>query len=108
MLVIPSLDLEPDLSRAYASGVAQAIHDWERAGFVRVQLVLGPPDRSLPDERMLDEILRDLHCPTQVAGKFEASEEIDAALSAGADFVALGPRARDELDWLTSAASHFP
>ena len=108
MLVIPSLDLEPEFSRAYAASVAEMIRGWEQTGFGRVQLVVGPPDRSVPDERMLDEILRDGHCPTQVAGKFEASEEIDAALSSGADFVVLGPRALDELDWLASAAGRFP
>jgi phosphoribosylformimino-5-aminoimidazole carboxamide ribonucleotide (ProFAR) isomerase len=108
MLVIPSLNLEPDYSRAYAASVAESIHGWERAGFGRVQLLVGPADRALPDERMLDDILRDGHCPTQVAGKFEASEEIDGALSAGADFVVLGTRALDELDWLASAAGRFP
>lgn len=108
MFVIPSLDLEPDLSRAYAAGVAEMINGWEQVGFNRVQLVVGSPDRSLPDQRLLEDILRDVQCPAQVTGKFEASEEIDVALSAGADFVVLGPRALDELDWLASATGRFP
>lgn len=108
MLVIPSLDLVPDFSRPYAASVTEMIHGWEQAGFNRVQLVAGQADRSLPDQRLLEEILRDAQCPAQVAGKFEASEEIDAVLSAGADFVVLGPRALDELDWLAAAAGRFP
>ena len=108
MLVIPSLDLVPDFSRPYAASVTEMIHGWEQAGFNRVQLVVGQADRSLPDQRLLEEILRDAQCPAQVAGKFEASEEIDAVLSAGADFVVLGPRALDELDWLAAAAGRFP
>jgi phosphoribosylformimino-5-aminoimidazole carboxamide ribotide isomerase len=108
MFVIPSMNLEPDASRSYAATVAVAVQDWERAGFSRVQLALGPVDRPLPDERVLEELLRDLHCPTQVAGRFEATEDIDTALGAGAAFVVLGTRALDEFDWLASVAGRFP
>jgi phosphoribosylformimino-5-aminoimidazole carboxamide ribonucleotide (ProFAR) isomerase len=108
MLVIPSLDLDPDISRAYASSVAHTIHVWERFGFGRVQLVMGPPNRALPDERFLEEALRDTHCITQIAGRFEATEEIDSALAGGADFIVLGTRALDEMDWLASVAGRFP
>ena len=107
MLVIPSLDLETDESRSYAAAVAGLIEGWERDGFARVQLTLGP-DRRIPDERVLEAILRDLHCSTQIAGRFETTDDIDIALAAGAEFVVLGTRALDELDWLVSVAGRFP
>lgn len=108
MFIIPSMSLEPDPSRSYANAVAEAVHEWERAGFSRVQLALGPVDRPIPDERVLEDLLRDIHSPIQVTGRFEATEEIDAALSAGAEFVVLGARALDEFDWLTSVSTRFP
>jgi phosphoribosylformimino-5-aminoimidazole carboxamide ribotide isomerase len=107
MLVIPSLDLEPDFSRTYAAAMADVIHNLEHTGFSRVQLTAGH-DRNLPDDRLIEEMLRDVHCTTQIGGRFEATEEIDAALEAGADFVVLGTRALDEMDWLESVVSRFP
>ena len=107
MLVIPSVDLEPEFSRVYAAAVVELIRDLEQTGFGRVQLAAGP-DRNAPDDRLIEEILRDVHCITQVAGRFESSEEIDGALGAGADFVVLGTRALDEMDWLESVVSRFP
>lgn len=108
MFVIPSMMLEADASRSYAAAVAASVQDWERAGFGRVQLSFRPVDRPLPDERILEELLRDVQCPTQVGGRFEATEQIDAALSAGASFVILGSRALDEFDWMASVANQFP
>lgn len=108
MFVIPSMQLHPDASRAYAATVGGAVLEWERAGFSRVQLSVGSADGQLPDERVLEELLRDLQCPIQVAGHFQATEEIDAALAAGAEFVVLGTRALDEPDWLSSVAGRFP
>jgi phosphoribosylformimino-5-aminoimidazole carboxamide ribotide isomerase len=108
MFVIPSIQIQPDASRAQAAAVAAAVLEWERAGFTRVQLALGRADEPLPVERVLEEALRDLHCPIQVAGRFEATEEIDAALGAGAEFVVLGARALDEPDWLSAVTERFP
>jgi phosphoribosylformimino-5-aminoimidazole carboxamide ribonucleotide (ProFAR) isomerase len=108
MFVIPSLRLEPDASRAYATAIADAVEEWERSGFTRVQLSLSGVDRRPPDERILEEILRDIHSPIQVAGRFEGTEEIDAALAAGAEFVVLTGRALDEFDWLSSVCGRFP
>jgi phosphoribosylformimino-5-aminoimidazole carboxamide ribotide isomerase len=108
MFVIPSIRVEPDPSRSYAAAIASAVEGWERAGFPRVQLTLKPFDRALPGERVLEELLRDVHSPTQMAGRFEATEEIDTALMAGAEFVVLGSRALDEFDWLASVADRFP
>src|SRR3954469_23177154 len=108
MFVIPSVSLEPDVSRSSAASLAEVVQDWERAGFSRVQLALGSVDRPLPDERILEALLRDLHCSVQVSGRFETTEEIDAALAAGAEFVVLGTRALDEFDWLASVAGQFP
>ena len=108
MLIIPSISLDPDPTRASAAVAADSVRELERQGFSRVQLALGPVDGRLPDERMIEEILRDVNCPSQVTGRFEATEEIDAALSAGAGFVVLGSRALDEFDWLASVASRFP
>jgi phosphoribosylformimino-5-aminoimidazole carboxamide ribotide isomerase len=108
MFIIPSMPVEPDGSRAYAAAMAEAVQDWDRAGFPRVQLTLGSVDRPLPDERVLEEILRDVHSPIQVGGRFETTEEIDSALAAGAELVILGTRALDELDWLSSVAGRFP
>jgi len=108
MFVIPSMSLEADASRADAAAVADVVRDWERAGFSRVQFTLGAADRPLPDQRILEELLRDVQCPTQVAGRFEATEDIDVALAAGAEFVVLGGRALDEFDWLAAVAGRFP
>ena len=108
MFVIPSMRLEADASRAYAAAVAEAVLDWEQTGFSRVQLAIRPVERPLLDERLFEELLRDVHCPTQVAGRFEGTDEIDAALGAGAAFVVLGSRALDEFDWLESVAARFP
>jgi phosphoribosylformimino-5-aminoimidazole carboxamide ribonucleotide (ProFAR) isomerase len=108
MLVIPALDLLADSSRSYAGLVAGKVIEWERAGFARVQLTANSTDRPGPDTRLIEDVLRVVHCPIQVAGRFDSSEDIDAALSAGAEFVVLGRRALDEFDWLSSAASRFP
>ena len=108
MFIIPSISLDPDPSRSYATTVGNAVQEWERAGFTRLQLILGSVDRRLPDERVIEEVFRDIHCPIQVGGRFETTEEIDAALAAGAEFVVLGGRALEELDWLGSVASRFP
>ena len=108
MFVIPSLSVESDASRAYAAAIADAVETWERAGFPRVQLSLSGVEGRLPDERLLEEVLRDIHSPIQISGRFEATEQIDTALSAGAEFVVLGGRALDELDWLSSVAGRFP
>src|SRR4051794_36027358 len=104
MFVIPSMHVEPDASRTNAALVAAAVQDWEQAGFQRVQLVIGLADQRLPNERILSEVLRDVNCPIQVAGRFEATEEIDAALEAGAEFIVLGTRALDDFEWLASVA----
>jgi phosphoribosylformimino-5-aminoimidazole carboxamide ribotide isomerase len=108
MFIIPSMSLDPDPSRSYASALADAVREWDRAGFPRVQLTLGPVDQPVPAERILEDLFRDLHSPFQLAGRFEATEEIDGALAAGADFVVLGPRGLDEFDWLTSVSARFP
>jgi phosphoribosylformimino-5-aminoimidazole carboxamide ribotide isomerase len=108
MFIIPSMNLEPESSRPYAIAVAEAVHDWDRAGFPRVQLALGPVDRPIPDERVLEDMLREVHSPIQFSGRFESSEEIDSALAAGAEFIVLGSRALDEFDWLATAAARFP
>jgi phosphoribosylformimino-5-aminoimidazole carboxamide ribonucleotide (ProFAR) isomerase len=108
MFVIPSLSLEPDASRAYATAIANAVEEWERAGFSRIQLSLSGFHRQIPDERILEELLRDLHGPIQVSARFAATEGIDVALAAGAEFVVLGGRALDEFDWLSAVAEQFP
>ena len=109
MLVIPSLDLDADFSRAYAAGVAGTIHEWERAGFTASSSSSSPPDRALPDERLLDET--SFVTPTARPRSRESSSRAKKSmrrLRPGAAFVVLGTRALDELDWLTSAASRFP
>src|ERR1044071_6154888 len=98
MFIIPSMSLEPEASRPYASAVAMAVQEWDRAGFRRVQLALGPVDRPVPDERVLEDMLRDVHSTIQMSGRFESSEEVDGALAGGAEFIVLGPRALDEFD----------
>ena len=108
MLVIPALDLQADSSRSYVASVATRIVDWEQAGFGRVHLKVNSNDRLGPDTRLIEDILREVHCPIQVAGRFETSDDIDGAISAGATIVVLGSRALDELDWLSSAAARFP
>ena len=108
MFVIPSVNLEPDASRSYATGIANAVQDLEQTGFTRVQLVLGPVDRRLSDFRVIEEVVREAQCPIQVLGRFETTEDIDDILSAGADLVVLGPRALDELEWMSSVAARFP
>jgi phosphoribosylformimino-5-aminoimidazole carboxamide ribotide isomerase len=108
MIVIPALDLQNDSSRSYSTAVAETIVGWEQAGFARVQLTAGSLDHHGPNTRVIEDILRDVHCPIQVAGRFETSEDIDAALAAGAGYVVLGDRALVEIDWLASAAARFP
>lgn len=107
MRVIPSIDLQPAFSRTHAGTVAGAVLDWERAGFATVHLAAAVPD-ELPDARLIEDVVRDVHIPVQVAGRFEAAEDVDAVLAAGASFVVLGNRAMDEIDWLASVASRFP
>jgi phosphoribosylformimino-5-aminoimidazole carboxamide ribotide isomerase len=108
MFVIPSLQLAADTSRSYVDGVAAMMRGWEEAGFSRIQLVLPPGNDPRGDQRLLEEVLRDPQCSTQVAGRFEAGEDVDAALSAGAELVVLGSRALDDFDWLASIADRFP
>jgi len=84
------------------------VRAWEDAGFARVQLVLPAADALPADQRPLEEILRDVQCAIQVAGRLESGEVVDAALGAGADSVVLGPRALDDSDWLASMADRFP
>jgi phosphoribosylformimino-5-aminoimidazole carboxamide ribonucleotide (ProFAR) isomerase len=109
MLIIPSLDLPADSGRDFARSAATAIQDWERAGFTRVQLVAeSSPNQPNQDFRVVEEVLRDAHCPIQVAGRFETTEEIDDAISAGAGLIVLSGRAIDELDWLASVSGRFP
>jgi phosphoribosylformimino-5-aminoimidazole carboxamide ribonucleotide (ProFAR) isomerase len=108
MIVIPSMQVEPDSSRTYSTAVGSVVQDWERDGFARVQLALGRVDRPLPADRVVGEILRDVQCAVQVAGRFETTEDIDSALETGAGFVVLGHRALDELEWLSAVAGRFP
>ena len=108
MFIIPSMLIEPESSRSYASALGDSVDEWERNGFPRTQLILGPVDRRIPGEQELEDLLREVHSPVQLAGRFESTEEIDAALSAGAAFVVLGTRALDEFDWLASVAGRFP
>jgi phosphoribosylformimino-5-aminoimidazole carboxamide ribonucleotide (ProFAR) isomerase len=108
MLIIPALRLQLHPSRADLASVTEMIAGWERAGFSRFHLFVPSADRQGPDPRHIEDTLRDLHCPVQVAGRFETSDDIDAALSAGASYVVLGSRAWDEFDWLASAAARFP
>jgi phosphoribosylformimino-5-aminoimidazole carboxamide ribonucleotide (ProFAR) isomerase len=108
MIVIPSMQVEPDSSRSYANGVSEVVQSWERDGFTRMQLALRQVDRSQPAERVLEEVLRDVQCAVQVSGRFDTTEDIDSALETGAGFIVLGSRALDELDWLSSVAGRFP
>lgn len=108
MIVIPSMQLGPDFSQTSARDLGELVQNWERDGFPRVQLMFGPVGRQLPAERALEEVLRDVQCAVQIAGRFETTEDIDAAVETGAGFVVLGPRALDELDWLSSVADRFP
>ena len=109
MLIIPSLDLPADSRRDFTRSAANTIQDWERGGFTRVQLVAeSPPNQPNQGFRVVEEVLRDAHCPIQVAGRFETTEEIDDAISAGAGLIVLSGRAIDELDWLASVSGRFP
>jgi phosphoribosylformimino-5-aminoimidazole carboxamide ribotide isomerase len=108
MLIIPALRLQLHSSRADLASVAETIAGWERAGFGRVHLTIPSGERTSPDARLLEDSIRETQCPVQVAGRFETSDDIDAALSAGATYVVLGSRAWDDFDWLASAALRFP
>lgn len=108
MLIIPALRLQLHSSRSDIASVTETIAGWERAGFGRVHLIAPSDDRVGPDPRLIEDSVRDVQCPVQVAGRFETSEDIDAALAAGASYVVLGSRAWDEFDWLASAAARFP
>ena len=108
MLIIPSLQLEPDFNRAYAASVAETLLEWERTGYQRIQLRIRGSDRFANDPRLVEEILRDPHCPVQVGGSIKSGDDIDAVLAAGAAYAVLGARALDEMDWLSSVASQFP
>ena len=109
MLIIPSLQIETQFNRAYAASVSETLLEWERRDFQRLQLTLSGSDRSAVDAaRLLEEVLRDHHCPIQVAGPFQSGDDVDAVLGAGAAFVVLGARALDEADWLSTVAAQFP
>jgi phosphoribosylformimino-5-aminoimidazole carboxamide ribotide isomerase len=108
MLVIPALELHPEPSRGYVAALVQKIGEWEATGFSRIHLRVHSPDGQPPDLRFLEDVVRDIHVPVQVAGKFDSGDDIEAALSAGAAFVIVGTRALDEMDWLVSAAHRFP
>src|SRR5688572_7596748 len=102
MLVVPSLDLPPGFSRGMVTQIVEAIHEWERNGFSRVQLVLAGGDADPGDIRLLEDVVREVHIVTQVAGRIESTDDLDAILSAGPAAVVLGPRGVDDLDWLHS------
>jgi phosphoribosylformimino-5-aminoimidazole carboxamide ribonucleotide (ProFAR) isomerase len=108
MLVVPSLDLPTGFSRGMVSQIVETIQEWERSGFSRVQLVLGTGDGDPGDLRLLEDVLRDIHIASQVAGRIESSEDLDAILGAGPSAVVLGPRGIDDLDWLHSVETRFP
>ena len=108
MLIIPSLDLQTEATRAYSLQVADRIHGWEHAGFGRAQLSIRQGPGSAPDFRLLEDVLRDVQCPTQVAAGLDSTEDVDAVLAAGAAFVILSGRALEELDWLASVSARFP
>jgi phosphoribosylformimino-5-aminoimidazole carboxamide ribonucleotide (ProFAR) isomerase len=108
VLIIPSLDVQPGATRGYALTLADRIHDWEHAGFGRTQLTISGPRDVSPDLRVLEDILREVQCPTQVAAALESTDDIDTALGAGAGFVVLSGRALEEMDWLASVSDRFP
>jgi phosphoribosylformimino-5-aminoimidazole carboxamide ribonucleotide (ProFAR) isomerase len=108
VLIIPSLEIHADASRGYALAVADRIHEWEHVGFSRAQLTLRPARDARLDLRVLEDVLREVQSATQVAAALDSTDDIDAALSAGAEFVVLSGRAVEELDWLSAVAGRFP
>jgi phosphoribosylformimino-5-aminoimidazole carboxamide ribonucleotide (ProFAR) isomerase len=108
MIIIPSFATAAEFSRVDASAASEAIGEWERAGFGRIELTPQSREPILDASRMVEEILRDVHIPVQVAARPGSSDDIDAILAAGAAFAVLGARALDEPDWLHSVAGRFP
>lgn len=108
MLIIPSLDVPPGATRGHALALADRIHEWEYVGFSRTQLTIRGLRDFSPDLRVLEDIFREVQCPAQLAAPLESTDDIDAALGAGAGFVVLFGRALEELDWLASVSGRFP
>lgn len=103
MFVVPSVQLEPDLSRSHAASVAESMREWESFGFQRVQVVI-----TSVDARILDLIMREAHGPVQVVGPIESWDDVDAVLATGPNYAVLGARALEDPDWLGSIAGRFP
>ena len=120
MIVIPALDLRAGLcTQAAAPGVAvTGFHSsrpldvglvWERLGFRRLHVMdLDAIAASARPGDAVRDLLGGVPLSIQVGGAIGSGDRIDELVADGAAFVALGPRALAEPQWLEGTASSFP
>lgn len=107
MFIVPAANLSTFANRS-ADEIRAEIDTWARWEFCRGQLSVPSADMRPADWRRLEGALRGSPIPMQIDGRFESGDDVESALAAGADFAVLGPRATEELDWLSGMAAQFP
>lgn len=120
MIAIPAIDLSGgacvqlvggsfDAERVRIANPVTALWAWEAAGFSRVHVVDLDAATGRGDNReRIAELLSASQSSLQVGGGIRSAEDIDELLSAGANYVVVGTRAFEDLDWLNATTEQFP
>jgi phosphoribosylformimino-5-aminoimidazole carboxamide ribotide isomerase len=109
VFIVPSVVIGSDVSATEIDRVRQLFGDWTRVGFQRLEIAgLDIGEMRPAETRRFENLLHDFHVSVQMSGRFDSGDDVETALAVGAEFVVLGDRALEELDWLATVTSQFP
>ncbi|MEO7082704.1 MAG: 1-(5-phosphoribosyl)-5-[(5-phosphoribosylamino)methylideneamino] imidazole-4-carboxamide isomerase [Gemmatimonadaceae bacterium] len=120
MIAIPAIDLRGGACVQLVGGsfadekvrIADpltALAQWEEAGFRRLHVVDLDAATDRGDNRTaIDALLGDATSVLQIGGGVRTTEHLDDLLSRGAQYVVVGTRAIEDVDWLRDVTSRYP
>lgn len=120
MIAIPAVDLRDGAcvqlvggsyadERVRLADPAAVARGWAQLGFRRLHVVdLDAATGNGSNERIVDDIIRDVGVDVQVGGGIRSAERIQELFDAGACRVVVGTRALEEPDWLAHVTGLFP
>lgn len=120
MIAIPAVDLRDGAcvqlvggsyadERVRRDDPIQAAREWSHCGFRRLHVVDLDAATGRGDNRpVVRGILRDAGVPVQVGGGVRDLDRLEELLDDGAEWVIVGTRALEEIDWLADVSALHP
>lgn len=120
MIAIPAVDLrdgacvqlvggEYDQEKVRLDDPLGVAREWARAGFRHLHVVdLDAATGRGDNQRLIEELLRELPMAVQVGGGVRDEARVEALLEQGASRVVVGTRALEDPDWAGDLAARFP